>query len=368
MELLQEFGESQSPRAGRGPHRSENASSLAAGRARSPKGSLADNDRSPLGLRPFESSRSYASAATELLHDTQSVCIVHNRDQVYTLIRMFPNARVLALPHDLCLHAFKPSSKNGPTPLVARSQLRELLGGPYAECNGSIIMHGEVMDAILRTCPKVMLASLVPLPKVGGFRHLRSLEIAIHVCAEIPDVDSALTGLLTKRPGLKELGLFRGSGVRLSTIARLCPKLKSLKLVDCLGSPEDVPVEAQAFPNLQFVQMDMPLSKTCFDAFFSATRSRLRTARFFNNFCAEFLHHALQCSDRLPFPCLENLTLNTNESLSQLQLKAEDLPNFAKALPALRHLETDIFELRLFIENFYAPRTGDAFMERLRLL
>lgn len=287
-------------------------------------------------------------------------------------------------------------------------------------------MHGEVMDAILRTCPKirpvdsygvclyflkaygsvtptmrarpenfnhlmiystevmaaiagqdaplvdnmgfavhhfpfverlqVMLASLVPLPKVGGFRHLRSLEIAIHVCAEIPDVDSALTGLLTKRPGLEELGLFRGSGVRLSTIARLCPKLKSLKLVDCLGSPEDVPVEAQAFPNLQFVQMDMPLSKTCFDAFFSATRSRLRTARFFNNFCAEFLHHALQCSDRLPFPCLENLTLNTNESLSQLQLKAEDLPNFAKALPALRHLETDIFELRLFIENFYAPR------------
>ncbi|XP_075727423.1 uncharacterized protein LOC142768869 [Rhipicephalus microplus] len=390
----------------------------------------------PLGTRilkalfcscaPFKSSLIYASAATELLHDPQSVCVVHNRDQVYTLIRMFPNARVLALPHDLCVHAFKPSSKNGPTPLVARSQLRELLGGAYAECNISIIMHGDVLDAILTTCPKirrinsygvclyflkghgsvmptmrarpenfnhlliysteaiaaivgqdaplvdkinfavhhfpfverlqVVMASLVPLPKFAAFRHLRSLEIIVHMCAEIPDVDSALTGLLTKRPGLEELGLFRGSGVRLSTIARLCPKLKSLKLLDCLGSPEDVPVEAQAFSNLQCVQIDLPLAKTCFDAFFSATRSRLRTARFRNNLCAEFLHHAVQCSDRLPFPCLENLTLNTKESLSQLKLKAEDLPNFAKALPALRHLETDIFELRLFVENFYTPR------------
>ncbi|KAL3216824.1 hypothetical protein MRX96_006361 [Rhipicephalus microplus] len=218
----------------------------------------------PLGTRilkalfcscaPFESSLSYASAATELLHDTQSVCIVHNRDQVYTLIRMFPNARVLALPHDLCVHAFKPSSKNGPTPLVARSQLRELLGGAYAEWNGSILMHGDVLDAILRTCPKCIIFRLskgsrwlwprsCPSPSSLASVTSAALEIIVHVCAEIPDVDSALTGLLTKRPGLEELGLFRGSGVRLSTIGRLCPKLKNLKLLDCLGSPEDMPVE-----------------------------------------------------------------------------------------------------------------------------
>ncbi|KAL1421675.1 hypothetical protein MTO96_004059 [Rhipicephalus appendiculatus] len=378
------------------------------------------------GCASFESSRSYASAAIELLRDTQSVCIVHNRDQMHTLIRMFPNARVLALPHDLRMHALDKPSGSCLTPLVERSQLRELSGGIYTNCNGCIFLGGDVIQAIMGTCPKIrridspgvlpffmgtyglltatkraraenfnhlMICSLlfmsaegtlhVPLVddinfaadhfpfvetlqvavgslmsfcKLAGFRHLRSLDVTFHQRIAFADVDRSLGWVLTRCQGLEELGLLRCSGVRLCTIAKFSPKLKNLRLVACMGSPEDVPVEAQAFPNLQFVEMRMDIAKTCFDSFFLAARDTLRTARFCDDDCAKFLRYAVRCSDRLPFPCLEDLTLATKESLSALKLEAGDLPDFAKALPALRHLETDIFELRLFVENRYVPR------------
>ncbi|KAL1472199.1 hypothetical protein MTO96_023107 [Rhipicephalus appendiculatus] len=270
------------------------------------------------GCASFESSRSYASAAIELLRDTQSVCIVHNRDQMHTLIRMFPNARVLALPHDLRMHALDKPSGSCLTPLVERSQLRELSGGIYTNCNGCIFLGGDVIQAIMGTCPKIrridspgvlpffmgtyglltatkraraenfnhlMICSLlfmsaegtlhVPLVddinfaadhfpfvetlqvavgslmsfcKLAGFRHLRSLDVTFHQRIAFADVDRSLGWVLTRCQGLEELGLLRCSGVRLCTIAKFSPKLKNLRLVACMGSPEDVPVDAQAFP------------------------------------------------------------------------------------------------------------------------
>ncbi|KAL1421674.1 hypothetical protein MTO96_004058 [Rhipicephalus appendiculatus] len=328
----------------------------------------------------FESSSSYARAAMELLRHTQSVCIVHNRDQVHTLIRMFPNARVLALPHDLRIHSLDQPGTNCLVPLVKRSELREVLGG---NCNGCLFMEGDLIQAIVRTCPKirridcpgvlpcfmwmndlvtstkraraesfkhlllyslscmsaerildaplvddialaadhfplvetlqVVVGSLVSFCNVAGFRHLRSLDVTFHQRVAFADVDSSLAWVLTRCPGLEELGLLRCSGVRLCTIA---------ETVSQAQEPEgSLPARAQQ-----------------------------KTSRWTPK-------HSPTCSsDRLPFPRLEDLTLATKESLSTLKLGARDLPDFARALPALRHLETDIFELRLFVENCYVPR------------
>ncbi|KAL1472204.1 hypothetical protein MTO96_023112 [Rhipicephalus appendiculatus] len=55
------------------------------------------------GCASFEASERYRSAASQLLRDTHEICIMHNRDKVYNLVRMFPNVRILALPHDLSL-------------------------------------------------------------------------------------------------------------------------------------------------------------------------------------------------------------------------------------------------------------------------
>ncbi|KAL1421669.1 hypothetical protein MTO96_004053 [Rhipicephalus appendiculatus] len=45
------------------------------------------------GCASFEASERYRSAASQLLRDTHEICIMHNRDKVYNLVRMFPNVK-----------------------------------------------------------------------------------------------------------------------------------------------------------------------------------------------------------------------------------------------------------------------------------
>ncbi|KAH7964555.1 hypothetical protein HPB51_027206 [Rhipicephalus microplus] len=82
------------------------------------------------GCAPFHSSARYADATRKLLRNTEEICIVHNNDKVYTLIRMFPNAKVIGLCHDLCEHflELEEPQRDPSTPLVKRSQLRKLVG------------------------------------------------------------------------------------------------------------------------------------------------------------------------------------------------------------------------------------------------
>ncbi|KAL1476875.1 hypothetical protein MTO96_036175 [Rhipicephalus appendiculatus] len=72
------------------------------------------------GCASFYSSLRYANATMKLMRDTQEICIVHNRNKVYKLVRMFPNAKVLALVHDLCDHflEFEEPWRDPSAPLV----------------------------------------------------------------------------------------------------------------------------------------------------------------------------------------------------------------------------------------------------------
>ncbi|XP_049511725.1 uncharacterized protein LOC125940095 isoform X1 [Dermacentor silvarum] len=380
------------------------------------------------GCVSFDSCDRYASAASELLRGTQEIYIVHNKDKVYKLVRMFPNVRVLALLHDCCEHELELDelTRDRSAALVEHSQLRQLVGSVGSLREGCLLISRETTLALLRTCPdvcridspwvlncfkgprglptsmegpsaksfihlwlgargrtssgvqklvataadvaraakmfpfieilQVVVDSLEALAKVSAFRNLRRLLLGFPPSAGFPDVDSALKQLLTVWPGLEELALENCSGVTLSTVAGLCPKIKVLKLYDCNGSLKESPLDADAFPNLECVEISMHLLKFVFYSFLSATRQTLHTACFADDgICLEFLQYCIQYGRRLPFTRLEHLTLVTELSLHALELEPKELHDVLKALPALRHLETDSYDLRMFFENYCVP-------------
>ncbi|XP_070382861.1 uncharacterized protein [Dermacentor albipictus] len=384
------------------------------------------------GCASFDSSERYAAAARELLRNAQQICILHNRDKVYTLVRMFPNVRVLALPHDLCRHEieFDEPCRDRSAPLVERCQLTQLMGNVGSLCSGRLTLSPETTLALIRTCPglrridsmwvakcymvpyglatssehrrarslthlwlglldnmsagqakdptspligvdvtlaarifpfvqnlQVVVDSLDALAKISAFRNLSSLRVELGAGIAYDDVDSQLRIVLARLPALEKLALECCGGLRLSTISRLCPELKLMSLERCVGPAEDDPVDGGAFPNLGHVNMSMSILKVASRAFLSATRDTLRTARFgHDGMCLEFLQHCIHYGRRQPFTLLERLTLNTKLSLRELEVHPEDLHDVMKALPALRHLETDSYDLRLFTENYGVPR------------
>nr|XP_054917083.1 uncharacterized protein LOC129380310 [Dermacentor andersoni] len=135
-----------------------------------------------------------------------------------------------------------------------------------------------------------MVTSPEALAKLSAFRSLRSLTVALTHDVAYTDMNAELERMLKRLPGLEELGLVLFGGLRLSTIGRLCAKLKILRLTACVGSREDTAVEADAFPNLEYVAMCMHVVDVAFASFLSATRFTLRTACFDDdNMCFEFL-------------------------------------------------------------------------------
>ncbi|KAH7934053.1 hypothetical protein HPB49_020917 [Dermacentor silvarum] len=308
---------------------------------------------------PFDSSDLYARAASEVLRDAVDICIVHNRDKIYKIIRMFPNVRTIALLHDLTTHVLELDEpcRDRFAPLVERCQLRQLVGNDGSRCNGSLHLSRETTLALIRTCPDVVVTSLDVLTKLSTFRNLRSLMVALSCGVAYADVDFELERLLKRLPGLEELDVGLCSGLRLSTIGRLCPKLKVLRIVTCVGSSEDTPVDGDAFPNLECVNISMHVLRMAFNSFLAATRFTLRTAFFDDDsMCFEFLQYCVRFGRRLPFPRLEHLTLDTKLSLRKLEIEPSWLGDLLKALPALRHLATNSYDLRLFFENNGVPR------------
>lgn len=378
------------------------------------------------GCASFDSVDRYASAASKLLRDTHEICIVHNRDKVHKLVRMFPNVRVLALPHDCCEHHLELDEPNRDrsAPLVEGSQLRQLVGSAGNMCDGYLLMSRETTLALLHTCPdvcridcqwlahvfmgprsmptstglaqaksfshlflysrdqrpsgylpmsvdvalaakkfpsvetlQVTVGNLKAVADVSAFRNLRGLKLGLYPCFGFADVSSQLKQLLARSPRLEELQLENCGGVLISTIARLCPKIRVLKLQGCIGSIEDIPVDAHAFPNLECVEITIELVSFMFNSFLSAIRDTLRTARFGDDgMCFEFLQYCLHHGRRLPFRRLEHLALDTKLSVRLLKLEPGALHEVLKALPALRHMETDSYDLRLFFENYCVPR------------
>lgn len=381
------------------------------------------------GCAPFDSCDRYASVASKLLRDAQEIHIVHNRNAVYKLVSMFPNAQVIALPHDLGRHCieFDVPHRDISAPLVERSQLRQLVGSTADQREECLQISRETTVALLRSCPdvcridsrwvvncftnpnnlltpadrqraknfkqvivvdkglvsttglvlplvaadvalaakifpsletlQVFLGSQKELAKISAFGQLRSLAVAFGPSFINRDIGAQLEKVLKNFPGLQELDLEHCGGIRLLTVSKLCTRLRFLRVANCVGCMNDIPVDGNAFPDLERVELDMQIRKAVFDSLLFATRNKLRIVRFDDDgLCLAFLHYCVQKGRHQPFSSLERLTLNTKESLSALKLHPEDMHDVLSALPVVRHVETDSYDLRLFFENYCTPR------------
>ncbi|KAH8026114.1 hypothetical protein HPB51_016124 [Rhipicephalus microplus] len=209
---------------------------------------------------------------------------------------------------------------------------------------------------------EVLTRSVEALDKIAAFQHVDTLLVALAPPVAWANVDSKLQQLLGNWPRLGKLALEYCGGVRLSTIAALCPKVRSLRLAYCKWDPSDCPVEAGAFPELESIELYIRMADAVFDSLFLATCGRLRKVQLYNDrSCCQFLHLCVR--KRAHFPCLEELRLSTDISVRAMALEPESLHNVLRALPALRHLATDSYDLKLFFENYYVPR-GRVFYSR----
>ncbi|XP_050041010.1 uncharacterized protein [Dermacentor andersoni] len=380
------------------------------------------------GCASFESSKPFCAAAGELLRDAEELCIAHNKDKVYKLIRTFPNVRVLALPHDLCRHTLENDepTTDCSSPLVERSKLTQLLGNVESLGSAGLILSKETVMAVMRTCPRVqridsdsvlevflqlngspmrgayctsrnfthlvlyaavvgngqqvatagpddvalaartfplvenvevLVRSLEALDEMSAFRHVHSLAVALAPPIAYASAHSELQRLLQNWPRLEKLSLEFCGGVRLSAIARSCPRVRSLRFAFCRWHRADSPVDADAFPELESIEWGMRVSGAAFEALFSATCGRLRTLQVYDDeSCCRFLHFCAREGPRTRFPRLEELLLATNLPVRAMGLEPECLHRVVGALPVLRHLATDSYDLRLFFENYCVPR------------
>ncbi|KAK8761102.1 hypothetical protein V5799_027631 [Amblyomma americanum] len=197
---------------------------------------------------------------------------------------------------------------------------------------------------------------------MSAFHYLRSLSVSLAAVIRFADVGAELQSLLKTRPRLESLSLWCCGGLRLASLAKLCPELKTLRLVSCEISSDDTPLHYDAFPKLRTVELCIRLLKVVFDAFFYATSGTLRNLRLVGDAsCRGCLH-----DEPISFPCLEELTLGIAFTIDALQREPEDLHNLLTSLPALRHLSTDSYDL--FRELLRSIRQCLSDLVRMRIL
>ncbi|KAL1477752.1 hypothetical protein MTO96_035506 [Rhipicephalus appendiculatus] len=225
-----------------------------------------------------------------------------------------------------------------------------------AELHSSAEQKSRNVPTVLLQTAQVLPGSKEAFVKISDFRNLRSLK-AYWPHNDRGDVSLVLSQLLESFLDLEELVLAECDGVLLSTIAKLCPKIKGLKLVACTAHAKEVTLDAHAFPNLERFEISMHMLRNNFCSFLSVTRETVHTACFGDSgMCFEFLHYCVKHGYHLPFLRLEHLALCTRWTLRELELKPRELHNVVNTSPVLQRLETDSYDLRLFFENYYIPR------------
>ncbi|XP_037580762.2 uncharacterized protein LOC119464014 [Dermacentor silvarum] len=207
---------------------------------------------------------------------------------------------------------------------------------------------------------EVTLSSLEDFIALRTFVNLRSLSVAFSVAELGVNVGRHLERLLQRWPQLETLSLAMCAGVRLSAIAGCCPRLGELRLVDCSGfHGNNAEFVEDGFSNLHRVELTRTALEASVVVLQVAVRQQVRSLRLGDDrVCSTFLNICCtsSVSATVVFPLLEDLTLRTDHTVGALGLEPEHLHRAVRAMPALRHLETDSYDLRLFFENFSVPR------------
>lgn len=234
---------------------------------------------------------------------------------------------------------------------------RVALGCTVERLDGSAMAHWNItpghMDQAAKLFPylshlEVTTSHKETIAKIALFKNL----IAVSLTFITRDGLCPFRGLLEQT--LKELKLECLSlrfieGVSLNTIAHSWPRLQSLSLSEC--TIEDESFVAGMFAGLVNLRLGLGVSFRSLELLVNAAR-RLVTLRLDGDqLCTAFVGWCSLAS----LESLERLYLGTEKALKALALTAEDLQSLVKALPSLRFVSTNSYDLRLFFDN-YMPR------------
>ncbi|KAH9379994.1 hypothetical protein HPB48_001389 [Haemaphysalis longicornis] len=133
-----------------------------------------------------------------------------------------------------------------------------------------------------------------------------------------------------------------------------CPGLRSLSLNNCLMLADGPVMPENAFEFLESADVEtsdvkMTWKTTQFADLIASTSKKLRRLRVGNDgACSRFLKICCKNRFKISFPFLEDLALGTKVSLKVLGLLPDNLLKVSKIIPALRRIETDSYDPRLF--------------------
>ncbi|XP_029827689.2 uncharacterized protein LOC115312887 [Ixodes scapularis] len=370
------------------------------------------------GCSAFATYTALSNAAVEVLKKAETLVLVHNRDLVMDLVQRFPGLRLLVLMHDLRLqteakHRLDVCGKRssrlrqvvGTAPALGMDHLflcpvtlisllancdmlceiqapmeevislsNPLLSGhpgglPPFKTGQELILgsHAELPDGprfaiehvgaehIASAQPlyvnlkrlTVTAASRETLARIADFEHIRRLSITFSADAPLCPFGGHVVRLL-KKFDLDELSLCRVDQVQLSIVARFCKDLRSLAFSCCNVNNETF---SNAFPKLERLSVGRHISSSTLRSLLAACPNLTGLELTSDDTCAAFLDRR---SSRPTLANVMRLVLNTAWTVEDLGTDADTMRSLLKSLPALRHVVTDSYGLRLFFEN-YAP-------------
>uniref|UniRef100_A0A131YVT6 Uncharacterized protein n=1 Tax=Rhipicephalus appendiculatus TaxID=34631 RepID=A0A131YVT6_RHIAP len=186
---------------------------------------------------------------------------------------------------------------------------------------------------------------------IGVFDQLTDVSLMFIAQGTLCSFQGLVEDTLKDLP-LKHLSLKFIKDVSLPTVAKHWPCLQTLSLPECSVIDDDADdLIPGSFAGLVNLRLGSDIAIRTLEALLGATRRLISLRLDGDLLVTSFVIRSSLGS----LPRLERLVLGTKHPLSVLILTGNDLRFLVKALPALRYVATNSYDLRLFFQN-YMPR------------
>ncbi|KAL3192895.1 hypothetical protein MRX96_058410 [Rhipicephalus microplus] len=182
---------------------------------------------------------------------------------------------------------------------------------------------------------------------IGVFDQLTDLSLMFIAQGTLCSFQGPVEDALRNLP-LKHLSLKFFKDVSLAAVAKHWPSLETLSLPECSVIENDADdLIPGSFAGLVNLRLGANIAIPTFKSLLGATRRLISLCLDADLLVTSFVSHCSHGS----LPRLERLVLRTEHTLKVLDLTVKALQFLVEALPALRYVVTDSYDLRLFFEN-----------------
>uniref|UniRef100_G3MNC4 F-box domain-containing protein n=1 Tax=Amblyomma maculatum TaxID=34609 RepID=G3MNC4_AMBMU len=276
-----------------------------------------------------------------------------------TLLANCPGLSAVQAPMDEIVTLAEQFRLQSPVPPPLLGNCRELtLGCNVRRRNGNATMIGNVnsacMEKALEQYPdleqlQVTTTSKKVLGRVPLFSHLTRLSLMFaaqgQLCPFDPHISRTLRAL-----SLTHLSLKYFEGVCLSVISESCPNLESLSLSGCNIAEEKI--SAGTFPKLTSLCLGDSVSDDTFFTFLEVVADLTELYLDGEWVVSAYLGGPVN-SPRPLHRRMQRLTLATELPLQKLYVVPEEVRAAIAAMPDLKRISTDSYDIRLCIENYF---------------